>query len=251
MLEDSMCLWQEEGDEQYEPYTPNPYLADNVELLTWHQNTLGESDEVLVIPATYSTGLLEEDDAVAVFATFSAVRSALHSQQLARGYFASPTAADASWRKGKGKDFGKVKKGGGAARSTLRDLIASTRCARCGQIGHWARSCPENRNPTSAQPAATSATAAGSPRTFYQSNNIDQEGARNAEYYPSSANRTCWMMQTDARVFNVPRSWCNLELESRYGLVDTGAEDAVIGELSLPVLARALQKCGRQLAPIE
>eukprot|EP00971_Amphidinium_carterae_P339033 6476633-Amphidinium_carterae.1 len=49
----------------------------------------------------------------------------------------------------------------------------------------------------------------------------------------------------------MPPLWCGLELESSFGLVDTGAEDAVVGERSLPILTRALKRAGRVLPDID
>eukprot|EP00971_Amphidinium_carterae_P098497 1947929-Amphidinium_carterae.3 len=112
------------------------------------------------------------------------------------------------------------------------------------KVGHWARSCraPDTRASTAAG-AETGTSATTPPRAY------NQHTQRRQEYYPNESGSSCWMQLNALRSTSVhaaypilPPLWCGLELESSFGLVDTGAEDAVIGEKSLPVLARALER---------
>eukprot|EP00971_Amphidinium_carterae_P321150 6383388-Amphidinium_carterae.1 len=50
-------------------------------------------------------------------------------------------------------------------RDRLQALIARTKCSKCGEKGHWARTCPQQ----SAQPRASSAMQSGQSRggTFF------------------------------------------------------------------------------------
>ena len=87
---------------------------------------------------------LEEETVQTVMAVYPAVREALKRDLLTRG-FAPPLAQN----KGKGKPrslkVGAKGKGKEAAQfpqsSRLQALISRTRCAKCGLIGHWARTC--------------------------------------------------------------------------------------------------------------
>eukprot|EP00971_Amphidinium_carterae_P210293 4172525-Amphidinium_carterae.1 len=95
--------------------------------------------------------------------------------RLRRGYFPSATI----WEKGKGKSKGKPSwqgksgnypskscygkgkpwqdkgKGGMGKQSRLQQIMARTKCNKCGVVGHWHRECPQNRLPSSAPPSAS------------------------------------------------------------------------------------------------
>eukprot|EP00971_Amphidinium_carterae_P164833 3267728-Amphidinium_carterae.1 len=65
-----------------------------------------------------------------------------------RGY-PSSNGAQASNGKGSGKG-GQSANPNMQKRDRLQALIARTKCAKCGEKGHWARTCPQQ----SAQPRA-------------------------------------------------------------------------------------------------
>eukprot|EP00971_Amphidinium_carterae_P336809 6473362-Amphidinium_carterae.1 len=58
-----------------------------------------------------------------------------------RGYPSSSTSSMSASSKGKGS--GKAPQSG--KRDRLQALIARTKCAKCGEKGHWARSCPQQQ----------------------------------------------------------------------------------------------------------
>eukprot|EP00971_Amphidinium_carterae_P334506 6469826-Amphidinium_carterae.4 len=80
---DAECWWQDATEQEGE-FLWNPYQSSEEDIVAWTEASSEDHSETLLVPPAYSFGLLEEDDAVAIFATFAAVRSALHSQRVAR-----------------------------------------------------------------------------------------------------------------------------------------------------------------------
>lgn len=95
--------------------------------------------------------VMEESDVLAALASYQEVRKSLSDQKKGRGFY----KGSGSKGKGKGKNLkGKSKgtfnfggshgkgstMGGSPARVHIDQIKMRTRCARCGTIGHWARS---------------------------------------------------------------------------------------------------------------
>ena len=84
-----------------------------------------------------------EEQTTAIMANYNQVRKYLHTKKLGRGFF-----------KGQGEGKGKGKGKQQPRRWSREQLIARTKCARCGQVGHWARTCtnePDARGKQAAQ----------------------------------------------------------------------------------------------------
>eukprot|EP00971_Amphidinium_carterae_P329325 6461686-Amphidinium_carterae.1 len=108
-------------------------------------------------------------------------RREIQGHRLARGF--PPSAAS----KGKGRESGAPAAGKGKRDCSLQALIQRSRCARCGVIGHWARTCKaEMKNETSGGSAGTSTTGKASSSayaTFFVHSDVPPEG----ETVPSTA----------------------------------------------------------------
>ena len=95
-----------------------------------------EDDEILFIASDIAEDVaLAEEEFVAILANYKQVRNDIHKRKLGRGYIQGKkpthhTRPNPSMA--------------GPKRWTKTDLMKRTKCARCGQKGHWARDC---RNP--------------------------------------------------------------------------------------------------------
>eukprot|EP00971_Amphidinium_carterae_P162369 3218605-Amphidinium_carterae.1 len=77
--------------------------------------------------------------------SYNVARQQMQYQRTQRGYMPPQGANSSSYgggKKGKGAQKGSSK----GKRGDLASVIARTRCARCGVIGHWARSCTAQLN---------------------------------------------------------------------------------------------------------
>eukprot|EP00971_Amphidinium_carterae_P259179 5143375-Amphidinium_carterae.1 len=87
--------------------------------------------------------------------SYPAARKALNQHRLARGWVDKGKKGGKGYEKGKygAKDFKGYGKGKGSwpkgksssGGDRLAALIARTKCAQCGKVGHWKRECPEKR----------------------------------------------------------------------------------------------------------
>ena len=200
-----------------------------------------ENQEIVYVAGDLDEGyLFDEDEAVAIFANYGQVRQYLHKKALGRGFFKPSTPGQG----GKGSSGGKrplaITNGPSSPpppraqfhrRNTARPkmwnkaaIIARTKCARCGKVGHWARSCtnpPDERGKQRAKMAtqgfvATSTTGASSSFTF-----------------------TIFTLSALSGNFLV-----GVLLVAGFGLVDTGAQHGVIGLPDFEEFCKALSRFG-------
>eukprot|EP00971_Amphidinium_carterae_P138334 2741143-Amphidinium_carterae.1 len=251
---------------------------------TWQQNGLGGDpdeeywgeveDETLW---QHTEDVISEDLAQHIFATMGAApgkgasgysqhRAQIQQHRLARGFPASGQTTSSQ----KGKK-GAAQKGKGRDRS-LQALIARTRCARCGQIGHWAKSCtnPPNSAPgstqagkgqsTSANPGQSASRPAGSAAFTAFFIHGDQELSQ--EHSKPAILQTMALESPTARPAVWSTSACaepeekadiylhipaNLEEDGEFlAVLDTGAQSGVCGEKRWQAFQKQLRKKGLQ-----
>ena len=232
----------------------------------------------------------EEDEVNLALTTYKEVREAINAQQKGRQYY-KPVFGKGRGGSSKGKSKGK-----GLQRVHIEQIKLRTRCARCGNIGHWARECraaPDKRgleNQAKMQagggpPSSMGTVNTGSSRSWFCAvgDRHDAEGQPGHSVFSS-----CLMTggtvneffggtsQAEAAQMWRPVSECKPEVESpcavekgnsscamrqhgqsdgddcfcgittqpAQGVVDTAAQDGLLGERALASLQCALDKHG-------
>ena len=156
---ESIMMIDEASEFPEESLEPEPADEENVEVLL---SALGELDENADGESVATTDVFDEDEAKEILATmvrehskggprrsFKAVNDAKRAKGLARGYGAH---RDPSGRFGTSKGFGSGKgsdhvRTGQSYKISIEALKKKTRCARCHQVGHWRKECPNPAKP--------------------------------------------------------------------------------------------------------
>ena len=135
----SECYWT----------SPDSYDDD---LLAEFAECFYDSDAIFVPDDWLNVTEFDEDDVVTILANYGQVRKYLSDKAKARGFFSVRLPGKGKGKghahkmisnrpaKGKGKGKGKQRHAR-PVRSSKKWLISRSKCARCGQIGHWARTC--------------------------------------------------------------------------------------------------------------
>ena len=261
----------------------------------------GESDldeDYVYIGENDMQEVIDEDQMLEALATYQDVRRSLREQRTGRGYYPQGKSSSAS-SGGKGKGKGSFE---GKGRPTLatkgRDKVKftrhgtrvhvdmlklRTRCAGCGQVGHWAKECrnaPDERGRASAARASSASTQqssiASTPSVrsgfFVQSSEADGPASKAfcgatqtfygegkekdlMSYVPTfgsilrAVSRQRFSEQSPLRqvVPDEPvESFVGISTHPNEGVVDTAAQDGLIGKASLLQLAQALREKGLQ-----
>ena len=84
--------------------------------------------------------------------TFTAVNAAKKSRSLARGYGVNRDAGSER------RASGPAVREGGSYKISIEALKKKTRCASCGQVGHWHKECPKKAGSSSGARPSTSST---------------------------------------------------------------------------------------------
>ena len=173
------------------------------------------------------------------FPAYQDVRRELQARRKGRQFF-RPEAKGRGKGKGKGGRFPGKGKGGrgksqprsrkGASKGSADDLLARTRCFSCGELGHFSRDCP---NPV----PATTSSSAGAHRTTFVVSQGPSKGAINRTFMMTGPNKTVAI-------------YAGVRTAAGEGLVDSAAEDAVIGSGAFQRLKNVLAQQGLQPQPV-
>ena len=181
----------------------------------------------------------EEADIQEALATYQEVRKALRDQRTSRS----------SWGKGAGKGYSgpfRPRQEAGSRKVHVEMLKLRTKCARCGQIGHWAKECrnPQDSYARSKQDASRStAGSASSAKSGFFSVQMEKDAS------------VMWAGDSWSEVVTLGSflkkdckpSFVGLMTEPECGVVDTAAQTGLVGEKALVKLSSALGAHGLQV----
>ncbi|OLP94116.1 DNA topoisomerase 3-alpha [Symbiodinium microadriaticum] len=222
----------------------------------------------------------DEEHIMEALATYQDVRRSLREQKTNRGFYPSGKgSSSAKGGKGRGKGFGKSKpvldfkgrsrepmKFGKQGTKVHIDLLKlRTKCARCGAIGHWARECknaPDERGRASLSNKSPSASVS-SPSTrsgfFVETSGDHRENVLFAEnesvsfmsYLPTFGRVLSSVLnkgkaEQDLRP-EPPESFVGVTTRAGEGVVDTAAQDGLVGKAALLELTSMLRDYGLQI----
>ena len=200
--------------------------------------------------------VLEKDEVADALATYQQVRQQIKDTRLGRQFYRLPSVAGKSREKGPSKGQGgkgtskQGKSGAGKSFSGstprkvhIEELKLRTRRKACGQVGHWARECRQRSSVTGSASAFSSSAAPSSQRTsFYWWAGNDPSSSSTAfltGVEPEGSAKECSQGPN-----SVLSSFIGVALEDHQGLVDTAAQEGLVGKNALLKYLDALRPLG-------
>ncbi len=151
------------------------------------------------------------------------VRKEMQSRRKGRQFF-KPKGVKKGFDKGKGKSGGKKSEDRNKTKGTPEELLLRTRCWNCDELGHRSKDCPQKDKP---KPNVSSSSS------YFVGLNPNHSGG--AIY-----------VGTSFKTQGVISVYAGVRTEEHEAIVDTAAEEAVIGSRAMQGLRRALQAKGLQ-----
>lgn len=189
--------------------------------------------------------IYEEQDLHHAMATYNQVRQALREQKTAGGYPAGGVLRSRQKGKGKGKSSE-------PRRVHVEQLKLRTRCARCGCVGHWARECSAPMDDYARQKSSAGSSAGASSAS---KNSVSTMSGRSGFCQVGENHGSHWHFEGKVRItsgecveehgeFSQHEKFCGLSTEAEHGIIDTAAQNGLIGKPAFLRLQEALRRQG-------
>ena len=190
--------------------------------------------------------IYEEEELQDALSTYQQVRRAIKDQKVNRGYFQPSSSKSGAKSAGKGKeDKGRGKSGGRGLRVHVDVLKLRTRCARCGQIGHWAKECtnePDGKGRSKGQSSQSEKVGFFQVGTVGEVHGTCGEDTMHAYHVTLKECFRKMVPQVVDKVAPGPGvEFSGLTAHSSLGVVDTAAQGGLIGK---PALGRLQEELG-------
>ncbi|CAL1154344.1 unnamed protein product [Cladocopium goreaui] len=222
------------------------YMTDDVEYQATEEREGTDEDsdgEYVYIGEHDLSRVYDEKEISEALATYQQVRRAIKDQKNSRGYFQPKGAASAKGgAAGSGKGFkgSGIKTGAKGTRVHVDLLKLRTRCARCGQVGHWARECANEPDARAKAKAESSSSKTG----FFEVGEVS----------PSSSQHQCFhvtlgqfLSKNEQLIDNDKEIFTGLATDPTLGIVDTAAQGGLIGKAALDRLQSQLKQHGLRI----
>ena len=175
--------------------------------------------------------VFEESDIQEALAIYQEVRKALRDQKSNRS----------SWGKGSGRAFSgpfRSRHEAGARKVHVEMLKLRTKCARCGQVGHWAKECrnPQDNFARVRQESSKGISSAASAKSGFFSVQMEKD------VIALWAGQDLVEVPTLGCFLKRPRQtdFVGLTTEPECGVIDTAAQTGLVGEQALIRLSSTL-----------